>query len=396
MRDEIETLDAEIAAFFAEAFSLTARALQKLAEFDRREYWAALGYQSCAHWLNFRIGISLGAAREHVRVARALEVLPETSAKFSAGTLSFSKVRALTRIANADTDGELAAMAGHMTASQVEKVVRGCRRIGAEQAKQQLQDRSVQVGFDDEGMFFMRVRLLPDEGARLMQSLDTAMPDDCSRSVEQRRADALMALGSEQTATELIVHVEAQVEAQPVARQQDLHHIETPHGGRVSVSEPTARRLGCDASVLEMTHDAEGGVASVGRRTRKIPAGMRRALCERDRGCRFPGCSNRRVDNHHVKHWQDGGETGVANLLQLCRWHHQRVHEGGYRVELGPRGEARFFDDAGAVVGPPKPLPSISPPTLFRATPWGGVDWTFAELEVGLVVSTLASQQPAR
>ena len=72
----IEALEDEIARLFAEVFALTARALEKLAEFDARNGWRELGYQSAVHWLNSRIGISLATAREHVRVARALPGLP--------------------------------------------------------------------------------------------------------------------------------------------------------------------------------------------------------------------------------------------------------------------------------------------------------------------------------
>jgi len=99
----MEALDREIVALFAQVFALTARALTKLAEFDRCNFWAQQGYQSCAHWMNFRLSMSLGTAREHVRVARALEALPKISAAFSAGTISYSKARALTRIATATT-----------------------------------------------------------------------------------------------------------------------------------------------------------------------------------------------------------------------------------------------------------------------------------------------------
>jgi hypothetical protein len=61
---------------------------------------------------------------------------------------------------------------------------------------------------------------------------------------------------------------------------------------------------------------------------------MQRALRARDRGCRFPGCDNRRfVDAHHVRHWAHGGETSLDNLILLCRRHHRAVHEGGYRVD---------------------------------------------------------------
>ena len=86
----------------------------------------------------------------------------------------------------------------------------------------------------------------------------------------------------------------------------------------VRVSAETSRRIACDASVVPMTHAPDGSVLSVGRKRRTIPPHLRRALEERDRGCRYPGCDHRFTDAHHVKHWADGGETRLDNLLLLC------------------------------------------------------------------------------
>ena len=82
-----------------------------------------------AHWLNWRCGIGLNAAREKIRVAHALKSLPATSSAFASGQLSFSKVRALTRIADGANEAELLELAHHATASQVEKLVRAYRCV---------------------------------------------------------------------------------------------------------------------------------------------------------------------------------------------------------------------------------------------------------------------------
>ncbi len=92
---------------------------------------------------------------------------------------------------------------------------------------------------------------------------------------------------------------------------------------------------------------AGGPVLSVGRRTRTIPPHIRRALEERDRGCRFPGCASRFTEAHHVRHWADGGETSLSNLLLLCRRHHRAVHEGRVRVCTDRAGLALFFTRKG-------------------------------------------------
>ena len=107
--------------------------------------------------------------------------------------------------------------------------------------------------------------------------------------------------------------------------------LEVDHGA-VDVSAETSRRLSCDASVVPMHHDADGAVLDVGRKTRTVPPSIRRALQARDHTCRFPGCTARRCDAHHVEHWVDGGATSLDNLVLLCRRHHRAVHEGGFEL----------------------------------------------------------------
>ena len=132
LEDELATLAAHIQA-------ATARLLALLAELDRRAAWARSGALSCAHWLAWRTGLDRGAAREHVRVARALTTLPALRTAFERGELSFSKVRAVTRIARPETEADLLAMAREGTAAQLERLVRAYRRAdpAAENAQAQ-------------------------------------------------------------------------------------------------------------------------------------------------------------------------------------------------------------------------------------------------------------------
>ena len=99
--------------------------------------------------------------------------------------------------------------------------------------------------------------------------------------------------------------------------------------------------------------EREGHTIDVGRKTRTIPAALRRALETRDTTCRFPGCSNRRwLDGHHIHHWIEGGATNLANTLLLCRFHHRFLHEHGYTIKDG-----LFFDPHGNQVPPQGPRP---------------------------------------
>ena len=111
------------------------------------------------------------------------------------------------------------------------------------------------------------------------------------------------------------------------------------------VTAETSRRIACDSTVVNIKDDENGEPLSIGRRSRSIPPAMRRALRNRDGGCRFPGCTNYKfVDGHHIKHWADGGETSMDNLILLCRHHHHLVHEGGFSCEKSADGEVYFED----------------------------------------------------
>jgi hypothetical protein len=132
------------------------------------------------------------------------------------------------------------------------------------------------------------------------------------------------------------------------------------------VSAETFRRVSCDSALVGVTTGTGGRVLDVGRKTRAVPVAIRRALWSRDRGCRFPMCSNRRfVQAHHVEHWVHGGSTSLDNLVLLCSFHHRLLHQGGFKISVGADGAARFFasgDGDIAFVPATPPVPS-APPT---------------------------------
>ncbi|HEX7784642.1 MAG TPA: HNH endonuclease signature motif containing protein, partial [Methylomirabilota bacterium] len=125
----------------------------------------------------------------------------------------------------------------------------------------------------------------------------------------------------------------------------------------------TAQRLACDASRVVLRHDAHGRLLEIGARTRTIPPALRRALLNRDRSCRFPGCQVRVGQGHHVRHWAHGGPTTLGNLVLLCRRHHRAVHEEGYRLERGPDDTLEFRRPDGT------PLPEVPSPAVLPDDP---------------------------
>jgi hypothetical protein len=334
-----------------------------------------------------------------VRVARSLEELPKTAEAMCRGALSFSQVRALSRIARPSNEEDLLELAEGCTAAQLERLVRAWKKSSREDEEAWVRElhrsRKLSVFPDDCGMYVIHGLLDPEVGVLLQRGLEAASDElyrrdptprealDADREAERRRADAIGLLverafvagfgsvgdgGSANeadgvdsgTATNGATEDTTPICGTRAERYQVMLHVEretlTAEGepGRseledgTRVSAETSRRLSCDASVVRIEH-AGDQILNVGRRTRTIPVALRRALETRDRGCRFPGCHSRFTDAHHRVHWADGGETSLANTVLLCSFHHRLVHEGGWQVAWIKKGEAAFRDPRGSL-----------------------------------------------
>ncbi|MEE9334376.1 MAG: DUF222 domain-containing protein [Granulosicoccaceae bacterium] len=400
--------------------------LMMIAEFDTRQGWCEEGVRSCAHWLNWRCGVSLNAAREKLRVAHALQNLPKTREAFASGRLSYSKARAITRVGTEDNEECLLSFARYGSASQLEKSVRLYRRqyvgengeivtpLEAERqaAMRQRESRLLDTRWDEHGCLEIRARLTPEQGAVVLKALEAAVHSlkdaeaesqlkeppkieetyqdlldgaHTSSAHQHRRADALMlmagqSLGSNSTITnsddryQVVVHVDSQVlagEAQHFPNGKPDCYIEK----EVALSVETARRLSCSCKIVTaLTNGSEP--LSIGRSARAIPTGMRRALAIRDGRCMFPGCDcNRHLDAHHIQHWSSGGETSLHNLVEVCHYHHVKLHEGGYSVQRLSTGELKFYKPDGSKLSDtPAPMKSDDPlqPGDSEAWFWNG------------------------
>ena len=174
---ELDRLGDEIAELSAHLEAASARLLDLIREFDARGGWCN-GFRSCAHWLSWRIGLDLGAAREKVRVARALATLPLLAQAFARGELSYAKVRALTRVATPETEARLLGAGRAGTAAHVERIARGWRcmdrKAEARETKRQHASRALHVHHDEDGTVVLRGRLEPEVGALFMKALAAA------------------------------------------------------------------------------------------------------------------------------------------------------------------------------------------------------------------------------
>jgi hypothetical protein len=217
--DVLDTLEEEIVVLSAHIHAAVHRLLTLIARYDKLRGWELAGHRSCAHWLAYRTGLDLGTAREKVRAARALQRLPETSAAMARGELSFSQLRALSRVATPDNEKDLLELARGCTTAQLERMVRAVRRgtegDEAEAEKRRYQARTLSVFPDDDGMYVVRGRLTAEEGALLMRAIEAAgdalyreerwspavvkaaaarghvLETETEREAAQRRADAL-------------------------------------------------------------------------------------------------------------------------------------------------------------------------------------------------------------
>jgi hypothetical protein len=484
----VEELEVEITTLAAHLNAATYRFLVLVADFDRRGGWAGWGVRSCAHWLNWKCGIGLVAAREKLRVAHALETLPMIAQAMERGGLSYAKVRAMTRIANQENERFLLTIAESGTAAHVETIVRHYRRTlrleELESDRVRHDRRCLRYYWDDDGSLVIEGRLPPEQGAVVVKALEAADVALCQARASQNSSGALMATVADverrnlehasaespsATSAAVAPSATASVEVRPttdsrsedpllrevvemlelaerevadvsaespnpqnasaesssaaspvdqcpaqnasaesclgetptwgnrqadafalmaetvlargptVLRNGDKHlvHIHVDLGalaardaeGKSTIEDgpaippETVRRLCCDGGLVTWLNDDTGRTLDVGRKTRAIPPALRRALDKRDRGCRFPGCENRRfVHAHHIEHWVDGGETKLDNLVLLCSYHHRLLHEGGFQiapVAIDGCSRLRFARPDGQLIPDVPPLPDV-------------------------------------
>ena len=394
--DADEMLAREITLLAGQINAANHRLLKLIAEFERRKAWSGGGtVRSCAHWLNWKCGIALGAAREKVRVAQCLENLPLIDASFAAGEISYSKVRAMTRVATPENEDFLLRIAQHGTASHVEKVVGKYKGVQAKQddVVERDQDNARKLVYyqDSDGMWVIHAKLPPEAGALVVKAIEAiAVPEQTQKQeqlqnpeqdvsaetfadavieeepnryqelMEHTRADALARMAEHFLATadadpqlkglkgsercQILLHVDINtLRRQGHATCHAHGHCHTDKDRWMPPQ--TAKRLSCDASVVTVLEDEQGRVLNIGRRTRTVPPAISRALAIRDRTCRFPGCCEARyVDAHHIQHWADGGATSLDNLVTLCRYHHRQLHAGSFSIRVAKTdGEQRLI-----------------------------------------------------
>ncbi len=401
----LEWLEAEICQGAANLTAAEASWLALVAEFDRRRGWEVWECASCAAWLSWQVGLDMRAAREKVRVAHALAEFPLLAAAMARGELSYSKVRAITRIVTPATESDLLAIALAGTSNHVERIVSAYRR--GERAAEDGEDRA----FRERSLYAdtlgdtmeITVRVPVEAGKALLAAIERFVGTDGDEPLAARRADALVDM-----AEHAVAHADAPTggdERYLVTLHLDPEVITggpgccTVAGGDGLADTPTAvpvtsaRRILCDAAMESLLDDGDGNQMRLGRRSRVVRRRLRRAVRLRDGGCRFPGCTRRGwLDAHHIIHWLDGGLTDLENLLSLCRFHHRRVHEGGWTIHGDTTGTLTFLDPTGrTIIGTPPVArgDATAVAAHHRSATDGRCQWGGEHLDMNLAIGGL-------
>lgn len=404
----LERLEAELCTWSANLAAAEFRWFALLAEFDRRDGWQQWECQSCVHWMTWQLGLDIRTAREKLRVARGLMELPLVAEQLRLGRLSYSKVRAITRIAEPANESNLVAIALAGTTAQVERVVAAYRRAlpPTDEASDSAQwaRRGVHVRQHDNRTITLTITLPAATGLEVLAAIDHfatrpgVRPDGERPTLAARRADALvvvagaaLAATDDQLATgrhRYLVHLHHGDD------RQDAHPDGTDEEMAVGVSDATAERLCCDADEETVTHSHDTGeVIDVSNRGSVIRGRLRRLVRLRDRTCRVPGCGMRaRKEIHHLHHRGRGGTNRLENLLLVCSYHHHRLHEGGWRAQRLNDGTIQFTLPNGIVLpaaptvapGAPETVVAFSREAADGRCKWEGdhldLDWTLMSL----------------
>jgi hypothetical protein len=394
-REQLDALASQIADLSLRVDVAKHSLLTHLRTFDAHDGWGGMGFISTAMWLSWRIGIGPAAAREHVRVARALGELQLVDTAFAAGKISYAKVRAITRVATPETEQEFLNIAMYATASQIEKLTAAYRRtrVDPSEPARDLR-RFVRRADTASGMVRIELQLPPEQANVVWEAMSAALEIGRSErkgvSAETGAAEETDASAEMGDSAKAGVSAETSRQVDPIVLQAEfadavvsvaqayLQHrprtlgsgyelvimttkdqLEQGPGGvggflRDGTPVPlhVARMLACDCTRVDVETSESGEILDVGRARRTVPSAIGRALWLRDGGCRAPGCGRKHhLHAHHIENWAEGGKTSASNLVLLCPSHHMLVHEGQLFVDVH-QGKIEFRNAYGLQLHP--------------------------------------------
>ena len=380
---------------------LDAAECRLLTDWDTRKVWAADGAHNGAAWLRNQTGCPIASARERLRVARRLRHMPHTAAAFTAGELSYEKVRLLaglrtdaTAAAFDPAEAQLVGWARRFDAGELAKVTRYWKAMAdaaglADDAKAQNDAQQASLSETLAGMFRLDGWFAPEDGHTLQREIDQLMDDLHRQELRDRQNGIDVPLRTPaQRRAAAIVEMARRSAANPDGRHPRpdlgvLIPLDTLHGAHTParfadgapLTPDTARRLACDAAITRIITGPNSEILDLGRHTPVPNTAQRRATALRDAGCTFASCDlpAARCAVHHLIPYARGRPTGGAtdldNLTLVCHRHHRLVHEHGFTMRRDPAtGTVETRRPDGTLIsnrpraGPLGPCPGRCPP----------------------------------
>jgi hypothetical protein len=362
----LEALSDELSALASQISQLQAEQVQVVRRIEQSH---AVSDMTTAAWVAWRAGLTPGEAHRLVRLAKRLPALPQIEHGFEQGRLSEGVVTALLAVATPENESAVLETTRVATGAQLQRLLRTYKRTrNAERPADT--DETVSYGSDDDGMWRLSARLRAENGARLEAALSAARGAHHEAGVEPlTQPEALAALADGYLAGS------ARADGILPERYQTIVHLDGDtldahlrSGGHLE--RHTITELLCESWITFVV--TNGSDVTITSPTRLATPSQHRALLERDRTCRFPGCGRtRHLRAHHITHHEHGGATQLDNMVLLCQRHHTVVHLPEWLVERrATTGGLRVVDPHGTEItghSPDRRPPGCSPPPRARA-----------------------------
>lgn len=343
---------------------ISVEAARLAGELNADGFAQASGCETMIDWIRHECHQSWSQARDLVAVGDQIDNLCNSLAVLEERAIGFGHVALIAQTCDKvggglSAEDRLVEVARGVSVSRFRYFCEQARhaedpRGAAREQRDQHEQRQLVINTREDGMVTLGGIFDPAGGALVkaaLQPLSRRLGREDDRSHEQRPADGLVELVSSRTHT--YVHISATLgtllQVEPAAPADLWGHL---------VPKETLRRLSCGGSVDRLLFNSESVLIDAGRERRVVSPRQRRVLEQRDRHCRWPGCSKRAswCEAHHVVHWASGGATDMDNLVLLCWFHHRLVHEGSWQLLLQADGSLQPvrppLDFAAPVRGP--------------------------------------------
>jgi hypothetical protein len=385
--ERLEVLFDELSELAGQRNAIDGRIVEIVSEIDRNEMWGATGARSLPALVAWKLGTSSANAHTITTVAHRLEEFPRCAEGMTEGRLSLDQVGVIAARAGEGSDEHYAQLASVATVNQLRTAVKLEPRPEPDPRPEP--QRSITKTSDEQSSSW-RIKLPHDEAA----TFDAALQSHLDALIAEWKQD------HENDESELRPPLPTTGDAfmRLVETGWDVEAVRRPHGQRTTVvvhvdveqraaalhlgpllTEAERQYLSCDAG-WEVWLERHGEPIGAGRTTRQISRRLRRALEYRHPTCAVPGCgATRGLHAHHIRHWEDGGPTELANLVLVCPYHH-RLHHRGLITISGPADDLVVTDSDGQTLSneslaraPTRPPPDVPPcpgPTGERADWW--------------------------